>query len=105
MLFFWLRNPSKTLGRCFPGYERIAVTAACSRAMVAVAIRQFEAAGLLTWVHRLRRVRDADQTRVLRTSNSYAFAGDRAAILVASLATLQSGIRGKVSALNTSTAP
>ncbi|WP_162009823.1 helix-turn-helix domain-containing protein [Methylocystis heyeri] len=69
-------------GFCFPSYETIAEVAGCSRSHVAVAIKRLEAAGLLTWVNRLKWVRercvdlfgrDGLQKRALRTSNSYRF--------------------------------
>src|SRR5215467_6955713 len=44
-------------GRCFPSYEKIAAAAKCARSSVAVAIKSLEAAGLLTWVNRIARVR------------------------------------------------
>jgi len=71
-----------TTGFCFPSYETIAEVAGCSRSHVAVAIKRLEAAGLLTWVNRLKWVkercvdlfgRDGLQKRALRTSNSYRF--------------------------------
>ena len=43
-----------TTGFCFPSYETIAEVAGCSRSHVAVAIKRLEAAGLLTWVNRLK---------------------------------------------------
>jgi hypothetical protein len=69
-------------GLCFPGYERIAEAAHCARSTVAEAIRALEDAGVLSWVQRIKRVREACpdllgdngwRWRVLRTSNSYAF--------------------------------
>lgn len=70
-------------GRCFPSYEAIAERAGCARSTVAEAIKALEAAGVLTWVNRIRRVREwtpglfgkasAWRWRVLRTSNAYAF--------------------------------
>jgi Helix-turn-helix domain len=69
-------------GLCFPSYEAIAEAAHCARSTVAEAIRALEDAGVLTWVQRIKRVRErcADllgdngwQTRVLRTSNAYSF--------------------------------
>ncbi len=69
-------------GLCFPSYERIAEAAHCARSTVYEAIAALEAAGVLTWVNRLRRVREAipglpgvgaTRVRVLRTSNAYAF--------------------------------
>jgi len=69
-------------GRCFPSYERIAVAAKCCRDSVCVAIAALEEAGLLTWVHRITRVRHRERDlfghwgsewRVHRTSNGYRF--------------------------------
>ena len=69
-------------GLCFPSYEKIAEAAHCARSTVAEAIRALEDAGVLSWVQRIKRVRErcADllgdngwRWRVLRTSNSYAF--------------------------------
>ena len=68
------------MARCFPSYERIAKAAKCARSTVALAVAALEAAGLLTWVNRLvkvrRRERDlfghwCSEWRVLRTSNGY----------------------------------
>jgi hypothetical protein len=67
-------------GRCFPSYERIAEAAGCARSTVAVALRALEFAGVLTWQHRVVRVRElvtdlfgkpAWLWRVVRTSNAY----------------------------------
>jgi CRP-like cAMP-binding protein len=69
-------------GLCFPSYETIAEAAGCARSTVAEAIRALEDSGVLTWVQRIKRVRepcpdllgdDGWRWRVLRTSNSYAF--------------------------------
>jgi Helix-turn-helix domain len=69
-------------GLCFPSYETIAEAAHCARSTVAEAIKALEDAGVLTWVQRVKRVREAQadllgdngwRWRVLRTSNSYAF--------------------------------
>jgi Helix-turn-helix domain len=69
-------------GLCFPAYERIAETAGCARSTVAEALRALEEAGILSWVQRIKRVRERCpdllgdngwRWRVLRTSNSYAF--------------------------------
>lgn len=60
-------------GRCFPSYEKIAAAAGCGRATVRPALKALEAAGLLTWVHRLVRVVNDGQSRVVRTSNAYRF--------------------------------
>ena len=65
-------------GLCFPSYEKIAEAASCARSTVAEAIRALEDAGVLTWVQRVKRVREACHDllgdggwrwRVLRTSN------------------------------------
>jgi AraC-like DNA-binding protein len=69
-------------GVCFPSYERIAEAAGCARSTVAQALKALEDAKILSWVHRIRRVREPCpdllgatgwRWRVLRTSNSYAF--------------------------------
>jgi Helix-turn-helix domain len=69
-------------GRCFPSYERIAEAAHCARSTVYEAIAALEVAGLLTWVNRIKRVREwapglpgvgASRVRVVRSSNAYAF--------------------------------
>jgi hypothetical protein len=69
-------------GLCFPSYESIAAKAGCARSTVAEAIKALEAAGLLTWVHRIVRIRDAgpdlfgkwaNRWRIVRTSNGYSF--------------------------------
>ena len=69
-------------GRCFPSYERIARVAKCCRDTVCVAIAALEEAGLLTWVHRLTKVRRRERDllgdwgsswQVIRTSNGYRF--------------------------------
>jgi hypothetical protein len=69
-------------GVCFPSYERIAEAAGCARSTVAQALRALEDAKVLSWVHRIKRVREPCpdllgdngwRWRVLRTSNSYAF--------------------------------
>jgi hypothetical protein len=69
-------------GRCFPSYERLAVAAKCCRDSVCVAIAALEDAGLLTWVHRITKIRRREQDlfghwgsvwQVHRTSNGYQF--------------------------------
>jgi len=69
-------------GLCFPSYAKIAERAGCARSTVAEALKALEAAGVMTWVHRLARVRErcADlfgkegtRWRVIRTSNGYTF--------------------------------
>ena len=69
-------------GRCFPGYERIAEQARCARSTVAEALKALEWAGVLTWQHRITRIRErctdlfgriSWRWRVIRTSNAYVF--------------------------------
>ena len=48
-------------GLCFPSYETIAARAGCARSTVAEAIKALEEAGLLTWVNRIKRVRERCQ--------------------------------------------
>jgi hypothetical protein len=66
-------------GLCFPSYERIAEAASCARSTVAEAIKALEDTGVLSWVHRIKRVREAApdlfdghgrRWRVIRTSNA-----------------------------------
>jgi helix-turn-helix protein len=77
----WAFHNAKS-GLCFPSYERIAEAAHCARSTVAEAIRALEDAGVLSWVQRIKRVREACpdllgangwRWRVLRTSNAYNF--------------------------------
>jgi Helix-turn-helix domain len=76
----WAFHNAKS-GLCFPSYETIAEAAHCARSTVAEAIRALEDAGIMSWVHRLKRVRVAcqglfgDETRTVpqRTSNAYHF--------------------------------
>jgi Helix-turn-helix domain len=77
----WAFHNSKS-GLCFPSYERIAEAAGCARSSIAGALHALEDAGILSWVHRLKRVRvrcpdlfGADGVRVVpqRTSNAYHF--------------------------------
>ncbi len=69
-------------GRCFPSYERIAEAAGCDERTVGRCLPQLEAMGLVTWVNRLRRIKErveglagvwAATWRVTRTSNAYDF--------------------------------
>jgi CRP-like cAMP-binding protein len=77
----WAFHNAKS-GVCFPSYERIAEAAGCARSTVAEALKALEDSGILSWVHRIKRVREPCSDllgdngwrwRVLRTSNSYAF--------------------------------
>jgi hypothetical protein len=76
-------------GCCFPSYERIAERAECSRTTVYEALKVLEWAGVLTWQHRIVRVRELCQDlwgragwrwRVIRTSNCYQFRDPQAAV-------------------------
>jgi len=73
---------------CFPSYERIAEKAECARSTVAEALRVLEWAGVLTWQHRITRIRERCRDlwghegwrwRVIRTSNAYVFREPKAA--------------------------
>jgi hypothetical protein len=68
-------------GVCFPSYEVIAARAGCARSTVAEALKVLEWAGVLTWQHRITRIRERCtdlygrtgwRWRVIRTSNAYA---------------------------------
>jgi helix-turn-helix protein len=69
-------------GRCFPSYEAIMQRAGVARSTVYEAIHALERAGVLTWVNRIKRVREwgvdlfgraQNRVRVVRTSNAYTF--------------------------------
>jgi hypothetical protein len=69
-------------GCCFPSNERIAEKAECSRTTVYEALKVLEWAGVLSWQHRIARIRerctdlfgrDGWRWRVVRTSNAYVF--------------------------------
>ena len=69
-------------GCCFPSYEAIAAKAECERSTVAAALKALEWAGVLTWQHRITRIRERCRDlfgreswrwRVIRTSNAYVF--------------------------------
>ena len=81
-------------GLCFPSYERIAEAAGAARSTVAEAIKALEDAGILSWVNRIKRVAEASRdlfghrirkTRVIRTSNGYAFIDPQPSKRLASL--------------------
>jgi hypothetical protein len=76
-------------GCCFPSYERIAEQAECSRTTVYEALKVLEWAGILTWQHRIARIRerctdlfgrDGWRWRVIRTSNAYVFRDPQVAV-------------------------
>jgi hypothetical protein len=70
-------------GKCFPSYEAVVEATACSRTSVYLAIRALEQVGVLSWVNRIKRVREyvpglfgktsAWCWRVKRSSNAYVF--------------------------------
>jgi hypothetical protein len=77
----WAFHNAKS-GLCFPSYERIAEAAGCARSSITSALHALEACGVLSWVNRIKRVRErcADllgdegwRWRVMRTSNAYHF--------------------------------
>jgi DNA-binding GntR family transcriptional regulator len=45
-------------GKCFPSYEAIAEAAGSARGTVYEAIRALEQVGVLSWVNRIKRVRE-----------------------------------------------
>ena len=53
----WAFHNAKS-GLCFPSYEKIAEAAGCARSTVAEAIKALEDAGVLSWVQRIKRVRE-----------------------------------------------
>jgi len=76
-------------GCCFPSYERIAEMAECARSTVAEALKVLEWAGVLSWQHRITRIREACtdlfgrttwRWRVIRTSNAYVFRDPQATV-------------------------
>ena len=46
-------------GLCFPSYAAIAERAGCARSTVTEALKALEQAGLLTWVNRIVRIKEA----------------------------------------------
>lgn len=80
LLFSFLHRKT---GECFPSYEAIAQRSGVHRSTVADALHALEAAGILTWSHRLGRVRRRVQDaltgelvwvhQVVRRSNAYLF--------------------------------
>jgi len=85
-VLLWVFHNARS-GLCFPSYERIAEAACCARSTVAEAIKALEDAGILSWVNRIKRVAETTpdlfghstrKTRVIRTSNGYAFIDPKA---------------------------
>ena len=81
-VLLWRFHGADGSGRCFPAYEKIAAAAKCHRDTVNVALKALEDAGLLTWVHRVARIRQRERDlfdrlvsvwQVIRTSNGYFF--------------------------------
>lgn len=79
----WDFHNAKT-GLCFPSYKTIADKADCAPSTVGLALIALEEAGLLDWVHRLKRRYETvknlfgegvhgQRSRVERTSNGYRF--------------------------------
>jgi hypothetical protein len=77
----WQFHNSRS-GVCFPSYESIAERAGCARSTVAEALKALEWAGVLSWQHRITRIRERCtdlfgrngwRWRVIRTSNAYVF--------------------------------
>jgi Helix-turn-helix domain len=76
----WAFHNGKS-GLCFPSYEKIAEAAGCARSSISGALHALEACGVLSWVHRLKRVRErcsdlfGEGFRIVpaRTSNGYWF--------------------------------
>jgi AraC-like DNA-binding protein len=54
----WAFHNAKS-GLCFPSYERIAEAAGCARSTVAEALKALEGARILSWVNRIKRIREA----------------------------------------------
>jgi Helix-turn-helix domain len=83
----WAFHNSRS-GVCFPSYEAIAGKAGCARSTVAEALKVLEWCGVLTWQHRITRIREGCtdllgriswRWRVIRTSNAYALSDPKAA--------------------------
>ena len=75
--------------RLLPHLRRIAEKAECARSTVAEALKVLELAGVLSWQHRLTRIREGCtdlfghhgwRWRVIRTSNAYVFSDPKAAV-------------------------
>ena len=68
-------------GTVFPSLDTLAAAAGVARSTAALAVQELERLGLLTWAHRLRRIRvrsehgDGWRWRCLRNSNAYRLAG------------------------------
>jgi DNA-binding transcriptional regulator YhcF (GntR family) len=71
-------------GLCFPSHQAIAEAAGCAVSTVQQAIKTLEAAGLLTWVNRIIRVRAEGRVRLFRTSNAYKIIDPKSATIAKS---------------------
>ncbi len=71
-ILLWKFHNSKS-GLCFPSYETIANKAECAVSTVAKAVKALEAAGIMTWAHRLLPVNWKGGCKLVRQSNAYAF--------------------------------
>ena len=76
-------------GCCFPSYAAIAEKAECGRSTVYEALKVLELARVLSWQHRLTRIRETCtdlfgrhgwRWRVIRTSNAYVFSDPKVAV-------------------------
>jgi hypothetical protein len=83
----WAFHNSRS-GACFPSHSAIAARAGCCRSTVIEALKVLEWAGVLSWQHRITKVREQCvdlfgrqgwRWRVLRTSNAYQFHDRQAA--------------------------
>ena len=83
----WSFHNSRS-GCCYPSYEAIANKAGCARSTVAEALKVLEYAGVLTWQHRLTRIREQCRDlfgdhgwrwKIIRRSNTYQFREPEAA--------------------------
>ncbi len=67
----WRFHNART-GLCFPSIKTLAAVVKCSPTTVQEALRRLEELGLISWVHRLRRVIDnLGRRRPVRASNGY----------------------------------
>jgi len=72
----WVFHNAKK-GFCYPSLDKLAKAADCARSTACAAIKALEEAGLITWVHRIKRIREHSIElrqwvwRVHRTSNGY----------------------------------
>lgn len=64
-------------GRCIPSHKRLGEAAGCHERTAGRCLQALEEAGLVGWIHRLRRIKEhvggVMLRRVVRTSNSYSF--------------------------------